>query len=102
MQVAKSKNAAQCALAAPTARRRQGHEASDAVLMVVDEEAQRAREVVFDKFSEAGFAVYKAIGGAYDIVGIGEETSVVSWGIRNHVEDVPDVCSDVQRGPLEG
>lgn len=58
--------------------------------------------MVFYQLGEAGFAVEDALGGAEDVIAVGEEAGGVGGGVGGDVEDVPDVGDDGERGPLEG
>lgn len=102
MQRAIAQRAAQCAVAAPVARRVDGDFARDIVLVVVDVEPQGAADVVFDKLAEPGLTVEGALGGPEDVVAVRKETGEVCWGGGGDVENVPDVGDCGEGGPLEG
>lgn len=102
VQGAVAEDAAEGALAAPLAAGLQGDLAGDVVLVVVDVEAQGAADVVLDDLGQAALAVEDALGGAEDVVAVGEEAGEVGGGAGGDVEDVPDVGDDGERGPLDG
>lgn len=102
VQRAVAQDAAQGALAAPLATGVQGHLAGDVVLVVVHVEAQRAADVVLDDLGEPALAVEDALGGAEDVVAVGEQAGEVGGGVGGDVEDVPDVGDHGEGGPLEG
>lgn len=101
VQGAEAEDAAQGALAAPAARRRQRDEPRDGVLVVVDPQPKRAGEVVVDQLAEPGFAVHVALGRADDVVPVRQQARVVGGRVRDHVEDVPDVLRGRDGGPLQ-
>ena len=41
------------------------------------------------------------VGGAEDVIAAGEEASKVCWRVGGNFEDVPDVCGEEDRRPLE-
>ena len=102
VQGAVAEDAAEGAAAAPGARGRDAHEARHAVLVVVDVEAQRPRQVVFDQFAQPGFVVHEAGGRSDYVVAVREEAGGGGGGGRHHVQDVPDVFGGGEGGPLEG
>lgn len=102
MQRAEPQHAAQGAAAPPPAARRDGHQARDVVLVVVDVEAERAGQVVFDELAEAGFAAHDARGGADDVVAVGQQAGGEGGRVGENVQDVPDVFGAGERGPLQG
>lgn len=58
--------------------------------------------MVLYQLAEAGFAVQDSLGGAKDVVTVGEETGEVGWGVGGDVEDVPDCCDGREGRVLEG
>lgn len=91
MQSPKPQHTAQGPAAAPAAARRNGDEARDVVLVVVDVEAEGTGEMVFDELAEAGFAAHDARGRADYVVAVGEQAGGRGGRGGEHVEDVPDV-----------
>jgi hypothetical protein len=102
MESTKAQHAAQRALAAPAARRRDGHGPGDVVLVVVHEEAERAVNIVLNELREARLAVDEALRAADDVVAVGKQPGGVGGRVRRDVQDVPYVFCDGERGPLEG
>jgi hypothetical protein len=68
--------------------------------VVVDVEAEGTGEVVFDKFAETGFAAYDALRCANDIVSVRKEASEVGRGVRDHIENMPDLIGSGKGCPL--
>lgn len=97
-----AQHAPQGALAAPVAARLDCHLTRHVVLVVVDVEPERAADVVFDKLAQATFAVQHALGGAQDVVAVGEQAGGVGGGVGGHIENVPDVGDDRDGRPLKG
>ena len=58
--------------------------------------------MVLHKLSEACFAVQDSLGGAEDVVAVGEEAGEVGGGVGGDVEDVPDCCDGGEGRVLEG
>ena len=77
MQRTVAQNAAQRALTTPIAARLDGDFARDVVLVVVDVETQGPADVVLDELAETAFAVEDALGGAEDVVAVGEEAGEI-------------------------
>ncbi len=102
VQGAVAEHTPQGALAAPVAARLDGDLAGDVVLVVVDVQAQGAADVVLDQLAQAALAVQHALGGAQDVVAVGEQAGGVGGRVGGHVEHVPDVGDDRDGRPLQG
>lgn len=85
--------------------------------MVVDEQAERPVQklhhisgtmlavgkkgaYIVDQFTQAGITADQAFGTANHVVTVRQQTSYIGGRVRNHIENVPDILGDGQRGPL--
>ena len=85
MQSAESEHATQGSAATPIPGRGDGHETRDGVFVIVDVEAQRAGEVVFDEFAEPGFTVHNSFWCADYVVAVWEEAGGISGRVGDYV-----------------
>lgn len=100
MQRTVAQNTAKRTLTAPVPAGLDGNLARDVVFVVVDVQPQGAANVVLDQLAQAAFTMEDALGGAEDVVAVGEQAGEVGGGVGGNVEDVPDVGHDRQRCPL--
>jgi len=101
MQRAVAKNTAESALTAPVSTGLDGNFAGNIVFVIVDVQPQGAANVILNQLAEAAFSMQNTLGGAEDVVAVGEQTGEVSRGVGGNVEDMPDVGYDRKRCPLQ-
>lgn len=62
--------------------------------MIVDVEAERSIQIIFDELAQTGFAMNISFGCADNVVAKGKESSLIGRRIGDHVENMPDILGD--------
>lgn len=62
--------------------------------MIVDVEAERSIQIIFDELAQSRFTVNISFGCADNVVAIRKESSLIGGRVGDHVENMPDVLGD--------
>lgn len=102
MEGTEAKHTSYRAATAPASTWCDCHQSGDAVLLIVDKEAQLPRNVIFKKLPDPCLTMDVPFWRANNEIAERQETSCIRGTVRSDFQNMPDLVDSRQGAPLEG